>query len=107
MSVKDSSFTKYLNKHHTPGLVFTVQEKCYDFVGKDVVDQKFSKLIKQREKVFRSYFIENGTDKRLKISNSQNIIPFNGFSYYKLSYKGKFPKDLRSIYEKAEKLKKD
>lgn len=106
MSVKDSSFTKYLNKHHSPGLVFTVQEKCYDFVGKGLVDERFFKLIKQREKIFRSYFIENGTDKQLKISTSENIIPFNGFSYYKLTYKGKFPKELKRVYEKAEKLKK-
>jgi hypothetical protein len=106
MSIRDSSFIRFLNIHQTTGRVFTIQEKCVHYVGKNVIDQKFSQLIKQREKIFRSYFIENGTAGRLKISKSKNEIPFNGFSTYKLSYRGKFPKDLKRLYEKAEKLRK-
>jgi hypothetical protein len=107
MSVKDSSFTKYLNKQHAQGLVFTVHEKCYHFVGNDLVNNKYTQLIKQREKIFRSYFIDNGTEEQIKMMENKNEIPFNGFSFYKLRYKGKFPKDLGRLYDKAEKLRND
>lgn len=107
MSVKDSSFVKYLNKHHAKGLVFTVQEKCNNFVGKDVVDKKYIQLANQRKKVFNDYFLANGTNKRLTIHEDKAAIPFNGFSYYKLFYKGKFPKSLIRVYDKIKATKKE
>ncbi len=104
MSVKDSLFVKYLNKHCNTHLVFTIQEKCRLVVGNDLVNKKFDQLIKQRVSSFRFYFKENGTNKRLKIYASKSDIPFNGFSYYKIDYKGELPKDLIRSYEKMEKF---
>ncbi len=104
MSVKDSAFVKYLNKHHSGDLVFTMQEKCSRFVGNDLVDKRFVHLAKQREKVFKSYFSNNKTDKRLTLHENKNTIPINGFSYYKLNYKGAQPKSLSEAYQKKSEL---
>lgn len=104
MSVKDSSFTKYLNKHFSNHLVFTAQEKCKLFVGDALVNKKFDQLIKQRAGSFRYYFKENGTSNRLKIYNGKTEIPFNGFSYYKITYKGELPNSLIRAYKRMDKF---
>ncbi len=88
MPIKDSVFVKYLNKNCTNELVFTIQDKCKYFVGNELLTKQFNGLVKQREKIFRQYFIDNGTDSRLKIYRNAQKVPFNGFSYYKLKYKG-------------------
>lgn len=106
MSIKDSSFTRFLNKHHASDLVFTVQEKCYHFVGSDLVNKRHAELVKQREKVFMSYFKENRTENQIRILQTKNDIPFNGFSYFKLLYKGSLPEALTKIYLKKDELKK-
>ncbi|MDP2385011.1 MAG: DUF748 domain-containing protein [Bacteroidota bacterium] len=104
MSVKDSLFIKYLNKHCNTHLVFTTQEKCRLFVGDALVNKRFDQLIKQRVSSFRFYFKENGSNKRLKIYNSKNDIPFNGFSYYRITYKGELPQSLIRAYQKMDKF---
>lgn len=107
MSIRDSSFQHYLNKHHAGDLVFTLQEKCAHFVGNDLVNKKYNELVQRREKTFRSYFITSGTEKQLKISENKNTIPFNGFSNYKFHYQGAMPKNLRKAYEKKAEIKKE
>ncbi|MBK6833466.1 MAG: hypothetical protein IPG89_03990 [Bacteroidetes bacterium] len=104
MSAKDSSFVKYLNKNYSGAFVFTVQEKCRLFVGSDLINKRFNELTKQRASAFRYYFKENGTNNRLKIYNGKNEIPFNGFSYYKITYKGELPSSLIRAYQKMDKF---
>lgn len=104
MSVKDSSFIKYLNKNHSSPLDYTIQAKCYNFVGKDLVDKRYSQLRIQREKAFKAFFIKNKSNGRLTISEPQSTIPFNGFSFYKLKYEGALPKSLIKLYEKKAEL---
>ena len=107
MSIKDSLFIKCLDKHCDALRVFTVQEKCKVFVGNARVDKKFNELLKQREIAFKLFFKENETNKRVKIHPSKYIIPFNGFSYFKLKYNNDSPEALTSAYEKRDELKKD
>lgn len=104
MSVKDSLFVRYLNKHHNADYIFTVQEKCRLFVGNALINKRFDQLMKQRANAFRYYFKENGTNNRLKIYNDKNEIPFNGFSYYKITYKGELPNSLIKAYQKMDKF---
>ena len=99
MSSKDSSFVKYLDKHITDTLLFTVQEKCYRLVGLDLVNNEFNKLMRRRTKALRDYFKEEETSKQIKIMDNKNTIPFNGFSYFKISYKGDLPKSLLEAYQ--------
>ena len=104
MSVKDSSFVKYLNKHLTPDLVFTIQEKCSRFIGNDLINKEFEKMLNQRRKNFIDYFNENDISKQVKIHRSRNVIPFNGFSYFKINYKGSLPISLIKAYKELDEL---
>jgi hypothetical protein len=98
MSVRNSLFIKYLNKHAKGDLLFTIQAKCAQFVGSEFITTKFNRLNKERENAFRLRFKESGVEKRIKIYKSENVIPFYGFSFYKITYKGEFPTSLLKAY---------
>ncbi len=91
MSIKDSVFVKYLDKHYAHSLVFTIQGKCANYVGIAIVNNKFNRLNKERETNFLSSFKESGVANRVTFSIQHNVIPFNGFSFYKITYKGDLP----------------
>lgn len=104
MSIKDAAFIKYLNHQINDSLVFTVQDKCARFVDPNVVEAKYKQLKKAREERFLAEFKEKGLDNRVKILADKSIVPFNGFTYYKIDYKGDFPKSLLKAYSKMNRL---
>ncbi len=102
MSVKDSAFVRFLNAYVKDSSLFTIQEKCRVYLGNRLVQGKYADLLQQREKTFLKYFKENETDNQIKILAADNTVPFNGFSYYKISYKGDIPDKLLEAYQKME-----
>ena len=64
-----------------------------------IVDTQYAMLQKNREIKFRSYFNEDGIEKRIKIDRGEVAIPFDGFSYYKINYEGDIPKKLLEAYQ--------
>jgi hypothetical protein len=98
MSVKDSLFVQYLNKHLAHSLVFTIQDKCSNLISITVVNTKFNQLNKARENNFLLYFKEKGVDKQVVFNSPQSDIPYNGFSFYKIAYKGDLPDYLLKAY---------
>lgn len=104
MSIKDSSFTHYLNKQANDPLIFTIQEKCAKILERSFVNSKLMQLSKDRENAFMAYFKERGLDKQVKIVKNENVIPFNGFSFYKISYKNEFPAYLIEANQKINEL---
>jgi hypothetical protein len=104
MSVKDSVFVKYLNKRASKALMFTVQDKCYNFVGLSLINAKYKELNQKRKEAFLSGFKDKDVEKRVKMYNGENTIPFNGFSFYKIEYKGDYPKALIRAYKKMNTL---
>lgn len=103
LSVKDSSFTYYLNRHSDPDL-HTVQEKCQRLVSADVVDQKLEALTRARKQFFLNFFKEEGVEKRVRFEREQSKVPFNGFSLYRINYNGEFPEDVVEAYEEINEL---
>ncbi|OFX20928.1 MAG: hypothetical protein A2033_19650 [Bacteroidetes bacterium GWA2_31_9] len=99
MSVKDSLFVMHLNKHINNTNVFTIQDKCELFIKSAIINEKYEQLNKIRLQTFISYFKEIGVEKQLKIFKSKNIIPYNGFSFYKIEYKGELPESLIKAYQ--------
>jgi hypothetical protein len=99
-SVKDSLFVAYLNKHVSHTLLFTIQEKCNNFVGSDIINAKLKQLNKKREDAFMLPFKKKAVEKRVKIYAGENNIPYNGFSFYKIVYKGELPTSLIRAYRK-------
>lgn len=104
MSVKDSSFVNYLNRKIKDSNVFTIQEKCSRIVDSATVNVKFDNLKNERKNVFVSYFIKRKVEGQLKIHADENVIPYNGFSFYKIEYEGEFPKFLIRAYQQMNEL---
>ena len=100
MSSKDLAFVKYLDKEESDSMLYTIQDKCYRFVGVSIVNDEFEKLVKKREHVLMEYFKMNETQDQVKISAKTDIIPFNGFSYFKIKYNGDMPGSLMDAYGK-------
>ena len=102
MSVKNPVFVSYMNKHIKDSLLFTIQDKCARFVDTSLVISKFNHLNKERENTFMSFFKSRNVEKRLKISVGENVIPYNGFSFYKITYKGEYPESILGAYRKLD-----
>jgi hypothetical protein len=100
MSVKDSLFVHFLNKQVDDSMLFTIQEKCNKYVGRDIINAKFNELNKARENAFMLEFKKKGLENRVIIYKAENNIPYNGFSFYKIEYKGELPKVLVKAYQK-------
>ncbi len=104
MSVKDIQFTGYLDLQTKDPMLFTIQDKCLKLLGEAVVGAAYAKLNKERENTFMTYFRKSGLEKKVKISADQNTIPYNGYSFYKIDYKGEYPESLKRAYRKINKL---
>jgi len=104
MSIKDSMFGKYLNKRASKALMFTVQDKCCNFVGLSIINSKLKKLNQERKEAFLVGFKDKDVANRVKIYKEVNTIPFNGFSFYRIEYKGDYPKALIRAYKKMNAL---
>ncbi len=100
MSVKDPGLVRHISKNLSDTVMFTLHEKCLNFVGKEIVYNQMKQLVKNRETAFRKMFIANGTESQVSIQATQNDIPFNGFSYFKLEYPGKIPRSLEKAYQR-------
>lgn len=107
MSIKDSLFGRFLDKNTDHELVFTVQEKCSNLVGLANATTKFNLLNKEREDVFMLTFNKESLVSRVKMHRPENNIPFNGFSYYKIVYKGELPESLVKSYRKMNELNRE
>lgn len=119
MSIKDSLFVRFIDRQIKDTLLFTIQEKCIAYIGKTgirdtgnyltegrkKVDFQFSRLVKEREKVVRSFFDEVSVANRIKFLKEENGVPYNGFSFYKVDYKGDLPKNLKKAYRQMNELK--
>ena len=104
LAIRDSSFIRYLNAHVKDKLLFTLQEKCARLVGTEIINSQLKRLNKNRQQVFMDYFKKRGVADRVRILDIKNTIPFDGFSYYEIQYKGDIPPELLKAYEKMNEL---
>lgn len=104
MSVKNPQFVSYLNNLLKDSMLFTIQEKCTRFVHPVIVNTKYKQLNEDRVKAFAFYFKEKDIEKRTRIHKNKSVIPKNGFSFYKLVYKGELPEQLIDAYRQMNEL---
>ena len=107
MSVKNPSFVQYLNKLQKDSMLFTIQEKCVLYIGKTLINTKYKSLNEERKNAFMVFFKEKGLQKQVIFSNAENLVPYNGFSFYKISYNGIFPNELMNAYYKMNELNEE
>ena len=104
MAIKDSGFIRFLNKHKGNKALYTVQDKSIAIVGKARVETAYKRLIAARKETFLAYFRAKGLDKRVKFLAAESRIPFNGFSFYRIDYKGDLPFYLYKAYSEMNDL---
>lgn len=105
LSIKDSLFNRYLNKNITDTIMlFTVQGKCAKIIDSSFVNKKYEQQNTARKVVFMAYFKDNKTQDQIKFSEIENTIPYNGFSFYKIKYKGDYPEDLLKAFKQMNDL---
>ncbi len=104
MSVKDSLFIHFLDAFGSNKSMFTNYEKCHNLVSEQAILALFEKLNKERWELFISCFPDKAVSQRIHRHKAVSTIPFNGYSYYKLSYKGTLPSSLLKAYEKMNDL---
>jgi hypothetical protein len=100
MSSKDKAFLKYLDSSLKNPEFLTLQEKCYQFIGKEDVEKQYKLLEEERKKAFLAFFVQNKTVNRIEVLKPKNEVPFNWFSYYRIEYKGEVPESLKEAFEK-------
>jgi hypothetical protein len=83
-------------------MLFTIQEKCNNLIGSDIIDARFKQLKKEREDAFMLHFKKKNVESRVKIYSGENNIPYNGFSFYNIIYNGKFPEYLIKVYQQMD-----
>jgi len=104
MSIRNKSFTAYLNKATNGNLLYTVQDKSVLLIGWKIINSKLRHLSKVREHAFMEYFREKGLEKQVRFAPTEVVIPFNGYSLYKITYKGEIPASLLKAYTKLDEL---
>jgi len=104
MSTIDPGFEGYMDRILKDKMLFTIQDKCRRFVGNELVNKRFNQLSKNRENDFISFFKENGTNTRVKILSVGSEVPFRGFSYFNIKYKGEIPDVLLKATEDLEEI---
>ena len=107
MSIKNPLFGKFLDKQLKDSMLFTIQAKCTRFIGSALVNAKFEQLNKERANAFMTEFRKRGVEKQVKITKGEHVIPYNGFSFYQIEYKGEFPEALRRAYRKMNDLNEE
>ena len=106
IAIKDSFFVRYLDGKTGEKLLFTIQDKCEKLIGLDKISLLFNKLNAERQRVFLSYFKDENVGNRIKFKLDINRIPYNGFSFCKIEYKGEWPENLKEAYFKMIDLNK-
>jgi uncharacterized pyridoxamine 5'-phosphate oxidase family protein len=106
MSIKDAAFMHLLKKGRGAGdtLMFTIQDKCNYYLANNSVNAEYKKLVKERDRLFKEFFVKNGTADRVKFYSSNDSIPFSGFSSFKIIYHGPIPESLQRAYREMHEL---
>jgi hypothetical protein len=106
MSIKDPDFMHLLKKGRGAGdtVMFTIQDKCNFYLANNLVNSEYKKLVIERDSMFKEFFVKNGTVDRVKFHSSNDSIPYNGFSCYKIIYHGPIPESLQRAYREMHEL---
>lgn len=104
LSIKDSAFVEYLNKQVNDPLLFTVQHKAATIVNASLIEKGFAQLNDDREDAFMAEFRKKKVESQVTFTEGKTVVPYNGFSFYEISYEGELPDDLWDAFRKMEDL---
>ncbi|NVO18860.1 MAG: DUF748 domain-containing protein [Bacteroidetes bacterium] len=104
MSVRDSSFVRYLVNKYAGLRQHTIQEKCSNVISETEVNSIYRQLNKQRLVAVMEIFKKKDLSKQLKFYPAVSLVPYNGYSNFKIVYKGDLPKKLLRAYQEMSNL---
>ncbi|MCF8256385.1 MAG: DUF748 domain-containing protein [Flavobacteriales bacterium] len=104
MSMKDSLFVHFLNSQVNDSMLFTMEDKAERYLDTAMVQGGLSKLMAARKEVFMAFFVEQGVEKQVRFLKTVHVVPFNGFSHFKVDYDGDMPEKLRTAYSEMQNL---
>jgi hypothetical protein len=107
VSIKNTLFLAYLDKQANNNLHFTVQDKCNSLIGSASLNANLKRLGKLREDAIMDIFRQKGVESRVTIHPEKITTPYNGYSNYKIAYKGELPKNLTKAYQEMDELNAD
>lgn len=107
LSSKDPAFIKHMNSKMKNSDLLTLQEKCYNYIGKQIVKKRFDETVITRKNEFMKFFVKDKTDNRVEFTEMKNTVPYNWFSYYNINYKGDIPESLKEAFNKLYELDVD
>ena len=98
MSMKDSLFVQYINRQVNDSMLFTMEDKAIRYLDAAMVEASLSKLMAERQEIFMAFFKEKGVEGQVRFFKTVDVVPFNGFSHFKVNYEGETPEKLRIAY---------
>lgn len=98
MSIRNPAFIMYLNKNTSDSKLYTIQAKCLSLIGTDMVNLKYSELKYKRRRLIQGIFSEREVLNQVLTENEKTLIPYNGFSFVKIDYRGQLPDYLLRAY---------
>lgn len=99
MSIKDKEFLAYLDKRVNNNMLYTVQHKSASFITQTYINSAFAKLNSLRKAAFLSEFKKEGVASQVQFRSGENVIPYNGHSFFAINYNGDFPEYLTEAFE--------
>jgi hypothetical protein len=88
-------------------MTFTAQEKCAIIISQNIVNARFAQLNRERATAFTYYFKKKNVEGQVKMAGANSVIPYNGFSFYRIEYNGELPESLKRAYAKMNDLNED
>ena len=103
-AIKEPGFVNYIEKQYKDSLIYTIQEKCEAYLGNKIVLEKFEKLVQMRKSEIVNALQSKSSANQVIFKTDINTIPPNGFSYFKIGYKGMLPERLISAYDQMNEI---
>jgi len=104
MSMKDSLFMQFLDRQVNDPMLFTMEAKAERFLDAAMLEAGLNRLMAARQETFLAYFREKGVEKQVRFLKTVDVVPFNGFSHFKVNYDGDLPEKLRTAYNEMQEL---
>jgi hypothetical protein len=104
MFIKDASFVHFLHQQINDSTLFTIPDLSSRLISDETVDAKLNQLNQERQETFLSFFKERKVERQITFSKEAIVVPYNGFSFYKIEYPGQFPPELLTAYDQMKKF---
>lgn len=95
LSIKDPAFIQFLKAQTTDKYLYPLQHQAAKMISTESLAHKLNLLNQSRRTAFLQAFEKANVSGRVNFTEALNKIPFNGFSYFDITYSGGIPDYLK------------